>query len=189
MKSKKAVPMTPEIQSRLAECRQRAVEVASESGLFQVDDRFAGIIEPQLRTMAWELHGAPSVAPEVLGRREADLRQRADEASRRAAAFFEMVRDASLAVSPAGPMFGWRGCLIVLLVAALVGLAVPGVTLRGFAVLALSAALGVLALPLLPGAVRFSIGAVRGVAACARDLGAAAVAYHGCRELRCRAWA
>src|SRR5260370_35315059 len=99
MKSKKALPMTPEFQGRLAECRQRAVEVASESGLFQVEDRFSDILEPQLRSMAWELHGAPGVAPEVLERREADLRQRGDEASRRAAAFFESLRPASPAAS------------------------------------------------------------------------------------------
>src|ERR1035441_1256159 len=134
MKKREALPITPEIQSRLAGCRQRAIEVASESGLYEIDDRLQDMLEPQVRGMAWELHGAPGVAPDVLVSREADLRQRGDEASRRAAAFFEAVKDASLAVAPARPMFGWRGCLIVLLAAALVGLAIPGVTLRGFAV-------------------------------------------------------
>jgi hypothetical protein len=188
MKSKKTMPMTPQIQSRLAEYRQRAIEMASQSGLFQVDDRFTEILEPQVRNAAWELHGTPGVAPEVLQQREAALRQRGDEAASRAAAFFEAVRDATLAISTARPMFGWRGCLIVVMAAALTGLALPGITLRGCAVLALSAALAVLALPLLPSAVQFTLGAVRAIATCMRDLAAAAMAYHGCRMLQRYAW-
>jgi hypothetical protein len=189
MKSQEALPLTPEIQSRLAGLRERAVEMGAQAGLHEVEDKFAEVVEPQIRAAAWEVHGPLAVAPEVLQAREAVLRQRGDEAARRAAAFFEAVGAASLSGAPARPMFGWRGSLIVVMAAALAGLLWPAAGLRGCAALALSAAIAVLALPLLPFAALFVLRAGRAVGACGRDLIAAALAYRACRKLRRSAWA
>jgi hypothetical protein len=188
MKEQKKQPISPEIQGRLAGFRERAVDMASQAGLYEVEVRFQEVVEPQVRGAAWELFGLPAVDRDALERRASEVRQRGDEASRRLADFFTAVQDASFALSPARPLFGWRGCLLVVLAAILAGLARPGVGWRGCAVLALSAAIAVLALPLLPITVAFSLRAGRAVAACVSDLVVAALAYRECRELRQSVW-
>ncbi|HEY1754492.1 MAG TPA: hypothetical protein VGG72_03795 [Bryobacteraceae bacterium] len=183
---KQTIP--PEIQGRMAGFRDSAVDMASQAGLYGVEDRFPEIVEPQVRGAAWDFFGLPPFDREVLERRLAEVSQRREGAERRVADFFAAVRGTSFAVNPARPMFGWRACLIVVMTAILIGLVWPSVDLRGCAVLALSAAIAVLALPLLPVTVKFTVAVGRAVVAFVRDLLVATLAYRECRELRRSVW-
>jgi hypothetical protein len=175
-------------QARLEDYRQRAEDMGAEEVLYRMERRLEGVLEPLVRNLAYELHGHPEVAPEVLMERAAVNRQRAEEASRRAGAFFDGLRQPARAAS-GPPMFGWRYFLAAALAAAIIGLCLPAPGWRGCAVLALSAALAVLTLPLVPGAVRSSLLGGRAFVACLRDLFEAASASRECRRLQSRGWA
>lgn len=176
-------------QTQLESLRKCAGDMGAEEVLFRLNRSFDDFFTPLVRDLAHQVHGHPEVAPDVFIERAAYSRQRATEASGRAAATFERLRETAAARRDASPMMSWRPALALAIVAAVIGLCLPAPGWRICAVLALSSALAVLALPLIPGAVRSSVLAVRDTVSCLRDLWVAASASRECRRFERRGWA
>ncbi len=176
------------VRDRLAGFRDCAVDMASQAGLHAVDARFADVVAPQLRCIAWDLFGPLTVQPEVLEGREIEFRKRAVEASSRAAALFATMTAAPLTRNQIHPMLGWRGCLIIVLTAILLGVLRPATDLRDCAMLAILAAIAVLALPLVPIAAKLllCVGFTGATYVC--DVVLAAIAHSRCHQLRRSRW-
>src|SRR5262249_47552159 len=144
----KKSPACVAIDEWLTQQMEEAANYAFPAGLYDLPDEYRGIAEAKVRAKATELYGEPSAESAALRERQAALRQRADDLREKMhanAIWKEAARSFALDASQALP--GWRvGCLVSLLFA-LWGLAHRERTWDGWAVLALSAALAILLLP------------------------------------------
>jgi hypothetical protein len=177
------VTVTPELIASRRKWLEEAREEGARSGLHGLATQFLNALSADVYSTAQEHFGVPPTSPEKLAERALETRQRGDEAARRVDAFFAGVREKALSANPFRPLFAWRGCLIVLFAAALVGLLRSETSVRGIAVLVLSSALAVLVLPLVPFAAQFGLRACRAVAGCARDMAVAGLSRREWRRL------
>src|SRR5262249_40191558 len=144
-------------QTQLESLRKCAGDMGAEEVLFRLNRSFDDFFTPLVRDLAHQVHGRPEVAPDVLMERAAYSRQRAAGAPARAAGAFDRLRETAAARRGASPMMSWRPALALTIVGAVIGLCMPAPDWRICAVLALSSTLAVLALPLIPGALRASV--------------------------------
>ena len=173
-------------QARIGEYSKLAADMGAEEVLYRVGRCVDDVFAPLVRDLAYQVHGHPGVAPEVLASRAAASHQRAVEASARADAFFESLRRAASVGPGFPPMLGWRASLAIALAAAVIGVCLPAPDWRACAILTLSAGLAVLVLPLVPSAIRSCLLGSRGLAICLRDLFMAAFASCECRRFEHR---
>jgi hypothetical protein len=176
------------VEQQIAQMRTSAEEFGANDGLYGVQQSVQDTFAAGLKELGYMVHGRPDVDPDVVLERAATMRQRAREASSKAESYFEGLRRSEASAGPPRPL-GWRMSLAVVSAAAVVGLAMPSAGWRVAGILALSATLAALVLPLIPRALRRLMVGAHDLAVCLGELVLAAFAMRECRRLERRGWA